>query len=152
MKCVLLYRTGGRATDGAEEQEERREDKGGRTSPGHVTKPAVNNVDGQCCELRWYQSHKWHGFMLAAQRRDQPHRAIIRFFVVRVMSVREQPRCHANRRSPLIVESLLSLLSVFSFRGEANVTLAEIYRSLIVPYDLATLWSRGFLFSVRVLW
>lgn len=39
----------------------------------HVTKRAVNNADGQCCELRWYQSHKWHGFMLAARRDAASH-------------------------------------------------------------------------------
>lgn len=40
----------------------------------HVTKPAVNNADGQCCELRWYQSHKWRGFMLAARRERERER------------------------------------------------------------------------------
>jgi len=44
----------------------------------HVTKRAVNNADGQCCELRWYRTHKRHGFMLAATRRSQPRSAIVR--------------------------------------------------------------------------
>lgn len=45
----------------------------------HVTKPAVNNADGQCCELRWYQTHKrfyvCRGTRPAAQR-DRSHSVV----------------------------------------------------------------------------
>lgn len=47
----------------------------GKQRDNHVTKRAVNNADGQCCELRWYRTHKRHGFMFAATRRSQPHSA-----------------------------------------------------------------------------
>jgi len=47
----------------------------------HVTKRAVNNADGQCCELRWY-AKPLNGTVLCLPRRDAAesptHRNVVR--------------------------------------------------------------------------
>lgn len=83
----------------------------------HVTKPAVNNADGQCCELRWYQSHKWRGFMLAARReRERETRPATQddHSLLRVMSVHQTATLSRNRRASLIVQGYRYFLLRFS--------------------------------------
>lgn len=79
----------------------------------HVTKPAVNNADGQCCELRWYQSHKWRGFMLAARRETRPATQGDHS-LLRVMSVHQTATLSRNRRASLIVQGYRYFLLRFS--------------------------------------
>lgn len=116
---------------------------------GHVTKRAVNNADGQCCELRWYQTHKRHGFMLAATRRGRPHSAIIRVPSSATATVddADQPRCHGR-------VLFFSVIGAFSGGDSCDPVPAETplcrNKVTLLPVTLRSgTLTRAFLRSIR---